>query len=110
MVRIFAHANYDFIGFRRKAILATIALFVVGMIALAVRGVNYSVEFTGGTLMRVIVTPVARSRSTTLRAGARGRQDRTTPRSRRSGPQRFMIRGTVVGQRSGQHRASPRRR
>ena len=56
MVRIFAHANYDFIGFRGKAIRATIALFVVGMIALIVRGVNYSVEFTGGTLMRITVT------------------------------------------------------
>ena len=56
MVRIFAHAKYDFIGFRGKAIRATIALFLVGMVALIVRGVNYSVEFTGGTLMRIAVT------------------------------------------------------
>ncbi|HEY4322292.1 MAG TPA: protein translocase subunit SecF [Gemmatimonadales bacterium] len=53
MVRIFANANYDFIGFRRKAIFATIALFVVGMIALIGWKLNYSVEFTGGTLMDV---------------------------------------------------------
>lgn len=51
MVRIFANANYDFIGFRRRAIFATIILFVVGVAALIVRGVNYSVEFTGGTLV-----------------------------------------------------------
>jgi preprotein translocase subunit SecF len=51
MTRIFANANYDFIGFRRKAILATITLFVVGVIALFARGLNYSIEFTGGTLV-----------------------------------------------------------
>ncbi len=56
MVRIFAHAKYDFIGFRNKAIRATIALFVVGVAALIIRGgLNYSVEFTGGTLMDVTV-------------------------------------------------------
>ena len=82
MVRIFAHANYDFIGFRRRAILATITLFIVGMIALAVRGVNYSVEFTGGTLMRVIVTHGDAQGGDAARR-ARGRQDRMTPRSPR---------------------------
>ena len=56
MVRIFAHAKYDFIGFRGKAIRATVALLLVGIVALIVRGVNYSVEFTGGTLMRVAIT------------------------------------------------------
>ena len=57
MVRIFAHAKYDFIGFRSKAIRATIALFLVGVIALIARGgLDYSVEFTGGTLMRVAMT------------------------------------------------------
>jgi preprotein translocase subunit SecF len=68
MVRIFANAKYDFIGFRGKAIRATIALFLVGMIALIVRGVNYSVEFTGGTLMRVAVTGPAIS-TEALRGG-----------------------------------------
>jgi preprotein translocase subunit SecF len=55
MVRIFAHANYDFIGFRRRAIIVTIALFLVGIIAMIVRtpAIDYSVEFTGGTLMDV---------------------------------------------------------
>ena len=40
MVRIFANAHYDFIGFRRKAIIATITLFIVGVIALIGRGVS----------------------------------------------------------------------
>jgi preprotein translocase subunit SecF len=58
MVRIFAHANYDFIGFRRRAIFATIALFLVGIAAMIARtpAINYSVEFTGGTLMDVTVS------------------------------------------------------
>ncbi len=53
MTRFFAHANYDFIGLRRWAYAVT-ALFVIpGLIVLAVRGLNYSVEFTGGTLIQV---------------------------------------------------------
>lgn len=61
MVRIFAHANYDFIGFRGKAIRATIALFLVGVAAMIIRtpAINYSVEFTGGTLMQVTLTKSA---------------------------------------------------
>lgn len=49
MTRIFGHANYDFIGFRRKAIIATLTLVLVGLISLVARPVNYSIEFTGGT-------------------------------------------------------------
>lgn len=57
MTRIFAHANYDFIGFQRRAIIATIALFVAGVIGLAIHGrFNQSIEFTGGTLYRFTVT------------------------------------------------------
>ncbi|MEP6590531.1 MAG: protein translocase subunit SecF [Gemmatimonadota bacterium] len=52
MTRIFGNANYDFIGFRRKAITVTIALLVVGLIALLMRPINYSIEFTGGTLVK----------------------------------------------------------
>ena len=53
MTRIFAHADYDFIGFRYKAIRATIILFVLGVIAIGVYHISYSVEFNGGTLIRV---------------------------------------------------------
>jgi len=73
MVRIFAHANYDFIGFRNKAIRATIALFVIGVIALIFRRINYSVEFTGGTLVQFTVTrgtlPINTLRTDLQRAG-----------------------------------------
>jgi preprotein translocase subunit SecF len=52
-MRLFANANYDFLGKRRFA-LAIIALLVVpGLVMLLLRGVNYSIEFTGGTLVRI---------------------------------------------------------
>ncbi len=58
MVRFFAHANYDFIGVRRIAYTVTAIVLAIGLIALGLRGLNYSVEFTGGTMVR-ITTPAA---------------------------------------------------
>ncbi|HEX2250985.1 MAG TPA: protein translocase subunit SecF [Gemmatimonadales bacterium] len=52
-MRLFANANYDFLGRRRIAYLITLAFIVPGLLVVALRGVNYSVEFTGGTLMQV---------------------------------------------------------
>src|SRR3954471_4844962 len=94
MVRIFANSQYDFIGFRNKAIRATIALLVVGVVALAVRGVNYSVEFTGGTLMRMKANEAVHIDA--LRAGLEAvkiHEPEITP----SGPGEYIIRGTVTG-------------
>jgi len=53
MIRLFANANYDFIKWARWAYLITAAIMVVGMGFLATRGLNYSIEFTGGTLLQV---------------------------------------------------------
>jgi preprotein translocase subunit SecF len=52
-MRLFANANYDFIGTHRRAFLAFAAVIVAGMIMLVLNGVNYSIEFTGGTLMQI---------------------------------------------------------
>ncbi|HET6836970.1 MAG TPA: protein translocase subunit SecF [Gemmatimonadales bacterium] len=52
-MRLFANANYDFMGRRRIAYLITIAIMLPGLVVLLLRGVNYSVEFTGGTLIQV---------------------------------------------------------
>jgi preprotein translocase subunit SecF len=57
MIRFFAHANYDFIGVRRYAYMVTAALFAVGLLGLVVWRLNYSIEFTGGTLVRVKAEP-----------------------------------------------------
>jgi len=53
MLRLFANASYDFVAYRRWAYGLT-ALFVLpGLVLLLVRGLNYSIEFTGGTLIQV---------------------------------------------------------
>jgi len=53
MLRFFANAKYDFIGFRRYAYGVTAALILPGLLFLLVQGLNYSIEFTGGTLVEV---------------------------------------------------------
>jgi preprotein translocase subunit SecF len=53
MIRLFANANYDFITWRRWAYGITAAILLVGIGFLAVRGLNYSIEFTGGTLVQI---------------------------------------------------------
>ncbi len=53
MIRLFANANYDFIKWRRWAYSLTAAVMLVGIGFLVTRGLNYSIEFTGGTLVQV---------------------------------------------------------
>jgi preprotein translocase subunit SecF len=52
-MRLFANAKYDFLSRRKIAYLITLALTIPGLLVVLVRGLNYSVEFTGGTLMQV---------------------------------------------------------
>ncbi|HKC48483.1 MAG TPA: protein translocase subunit SecF [Gemmatimonadales bacterium] len=53
MIRLFANANYDFIKWRRYAYALTALIIVPGLILLAVKGLNYSIEFTGGTFIQI---------------------------------------------------------
>jgi preprotein translocase subunit SecF len=53
MLRFFANAKYDFIGVRRYAYVVTAALILPGLLFLLVKGLNYSIEFTGGTLIQI---------------------------------------------------------
>jgi preprotein translocase subunit SecF len=53
MLRLFANAKYDFISVRRYAYAVTALFILPGVLLLLVRGLNYSVEFTGGTLIQV---------------------------------------------------------
>jgi preprotein translocase subunit SecF len=53
MLRLFANANYDFIGLRRYAYGVTAAVILPGLLFLLIKGLNYSIEFTGGTLVQV---------------------------------------------------------
>lgn len=52
-MRLFAKANYDFLSRRRVAYLITLVLTIPGLLYVLIRGVNYSVEFTGGTMIQV---------------------------------------------------------
>ena len=52
-MRLFANAKYDFLNWRKIAYLITLALTFPGLLVVLFRGLNYSVEFTGGTLMQV---------------------------------------------------------
>jgi preprotein translocase subunit SecF len=53
MTRFFANANYDFIGVRKYAYGLTALILIPGLIFLAVVGLHYSIEFTGGTLIQI---------------------------------------------------------
>ncbi|MBU6365861.1 MAG: protein translocase subunit SecF [Gemmatimonadetes bacterium] len=54
MLRIFHNTNYGFIRWWRVAAIATAVFIAAGMATFGITGgVNYSIEFTGGTLMQV---------------------------------------------------------
>jgi preprotein translocase subunit SecF len=54
MIRIFHNTSFDFIKWWRHAAMATVAFIALGLVSfVAFGGVNYSIEFTGGTLMQV---------------------------------------------------------
>ncbi|HYK83450.1 MAG TPA: protein translocase subunit SecF, partial [Gemmatimonadales bacterium] len=53
MIRLFANAHYDFIKWRRWAYGLTAAIIIPGFSLFLVHGLNYSIEFTGGTLLEV---------------------------------------------------------
>jgi preprotein translocase subunit SecF len=53
MLRLFANARYDFISVRRYAYIVTALFIIPGLVWLLVHGLNYSIEFTGGTLVQV---------------------------------------------------------
>lgn len=44
----FANVNIDFLGMRKKAYVFSAALIIIGLSSLAIRGLNYGVDFSGG--------------------------------------------------------------
>jgi preprotein translocase subunit SecF len=56
MIRIFQNAAFDFLAWRRKAYVITAVIAAIGMVALLARGINESIEFTGGTMIEVATT------------------------------------------------------
>jgi len=61
-VRLFQHVAYDFLAARKAALLLTGAILLAGAGAFLLQGVRSSVEFTGGTLIRLTTaSPVEES-------------------------------------------------
>ena len=81
MLRILHDTKFDFIKWWRWAAGLTAAFILLGLASFAIRGgVNYSIEFTGGTLMQLQfanVMDVGRIRSTMDRAGITGAEIQT---------------------------------
>lgn len=80
MRHLFSNTNFDFIGVRKYAYIITALLFIPGTLFLLFRGLNYSIEFTGGTLVQVQVEQpldVARLRSALGRHGVPGAEIQT---------------------------------
>ena len=53
MIRLLHDTHYDFIRWWRWALGLTVAFIVLGLGSLFFKGINYSIEFTGGTLMQL---------------------------------------------------------
>jgi preprotein translocase subunit SecF len=53
MLRLFSNAKYDFIGLRHYAYGLTALILLPGLLFLLIKGLNYSIEFTGGTLLQI---------------------------------------------------------
>ena len=54
MIQIFVNANYDFVGKRRWFYMGSAALIAISLLSILIRGgLNYGIDFTGGTLIQV---------------------------------------------------------
>jgi preprotein translocase subunit SecF len=94
MLRLFANAKYDFIAARRYAYAATALFILPGVLFLLVHGLNYSIEFTGGTLIQVESkrpVDVAAVRSGLDREGIHGAEIQNF-----GAPNEFVVRARVA--------------
>jgi preprotein translocase subunit SecF len=91
MLRIFHNTKYDFIKWWKVAAISTIAFMAIGLASFAITGpVNYSVEFTGGTLVQLkFKQPVEAGtiRGALDKAGIRGAEVQQF-----GGPDEFIVR------------------
>jgi preprotein translocase subunit SecF len=94
MIRLFANARYDFIGLRRWAFLLAAAFTLPGLALLPIRGVPYSIEFTGGTEIQVLTrepVPIGRLRGALEGGGVPGAEIKSF-----GSPRDFVIRARLT--------------
>lgn len=53
MFRLFDKADYDVLRFRKQAFVVAATFAIPGLLLLGIRGLNTSIEFTGGTLIQL---------------------------------------------------------
>jgi preprotein translocase subunit SecF len=53
MIEIFHNPSYNFINRRKWAYLLSTVLVLIGLASLAIQGLQYDIDFTGGTLVQV---------------------------------------------------------
>ena len=94
MIRFFDKADYDFLKIRKQSIIAALAFMIPGLLLLTFRGVNQSIEFTGGTLIELTANSdditTARLRSTLEDAGVSNSEIKTF-----GAPNEFVIRARL---------------
>ena len=94
MLRFFTNAKYDFIGLRAYAYGLTALILIPGLMFLLLKGLNYSIEFTGGTLLQVESSKpveVARLREGLDREGIHGAEIQSF-----GGENEYVIRARVA--------------
>jgi protein-export membrane protein SecD/preprotein translocase SecF subunit len=89
----FANANYDFIAMRKWAYGITAAVLIPGLLFLAVKGFDYSIEFTGGTMVQIAAAPT--TDAGTLRAGLDAAGIKGAEIQQLGAPGNFVIRARV---------------
>ena len=52
-MRLFQKTNIDFMGPRKRWYMISLTVIVIGMLSLAFKGVDYGIDFLGGTEMLV---------------------------------------------------------
>jgi preprotein translocase subunit SecF len=93
MIRVFEHANYDIISKRKIAYILSALIIVPGLLLMAIVGLNYSIEFTGGTAVQVRATrdvPIGDIRDALQRGGLSSAE-----LSAFGAPNEFMIRARL---------------
>jgi preprotein translocase subunit SecF len=53
MIELFHNPSYNFIGRRKVAYIVSAIVMVIGLTSLAVKGLHYDIDFTGGTLVQL---------------------------------------------------------